>query len=413
MNKICLTQISINDNNIVGNFEVSGNDEWLSFFKKPYTFQLECNQNVLTQKKSVAVIPFVANVLPIVWLMNATLELDELDEAFYNCIENVKKGYINMYPEFSFKGKINVKNIIKNTYNNDNSLVLFSGGVDAFQTLLSHIDEKPYLLTLWGADVQFDNKNGWSEVKIQIELTANTFDLKSLTIRTNFRDYINESVLNTYINKIKNGKLWYHDFQHGIAIISHASLIACQLEIGKVYISSSYTKENKGKITCASDPTIDNYVRFGSTGVLHDGYEYNRQDKVKKICEYRNKNKTNIPLRVCWESDDGNNCCHCEKCYRTIISIIAEKENPIDYGFNNFDEKAKKNMIHELRYKYKIQYKKSKHKYFVYAQERLRQNYTLKECPKYLKWFYKVRIRDLNPFVFKVIRFLKKAIHKI
>lgn len=32
MNKICLTQISINDNNIVGNFEVSGNDEWLSFF---------------------------------------------------------------------------------------------------------------------------------------------------------------------------------------------------------------------------------------------------------------------------------------------------------------------------------------------------------------------------------------------
>ena len=134
---------------------------------------------------------------------------------------------------------------------------------------------------------------------------------------------------------------------------------------------------------------------------------------MKKICEYRNKNKTNIPLRVCWESDDGNNCCHCEKCYRTIISIIAEKENPIDYGFNNFDEKAKKNMIHELRYKYKIQYKKSKHKYFVYAQERLRQNYTLKECPKYLKWFYKVRIKDLNPFVFKVIRFLKKAIHKI
>jgi len=53
-----------------------------------------------------------------------------------------------MYPEFSFKGKINVKNIIKNTYSNDNSLVLFSGGVDAFQTLLSHIDEKPYLLTL-------------------------------------------------------------------------------------------------------------------------------------------------------------------------------------------------------------------------------------------------------------------------
>lgn len=40
MNKICLTQISINDNNIVGNFEVSGNDEWLSFLKSLIHFNL-------------------------------------------------------------------------------------------------------------------------------------------------------------------------------------------------------------------------------------------------------------------------------------------------------------------------------------------------------------------------------------
>lgn len=27
------------------------------------------------------------------------------------------------------------------------------------------------------------------------------------------------------------------------------------------------------------------------------------------------------------------NCCHCEKCYRTILAIIAEKQDPRLYGF--------------------------------------------------------------------------------
>lgn len=47
---------------------------------------------------------------------------------------------------------------------------LFSGGVDAYCTLARHIDEKPDLLSLWGSDIPYDDKNGWKTLR------ANLFD---------------------------------------------------------------------------------------------------------------------------------------------------------------------------------------------------------------------------------------------
>lgn len=44
----------------------------------------------------------------------------------------------------------------------------------------------------------------------------------------------------------------------------------------------------------------------------------------------------NIPLdlKVCWYRKAGKNCSHCEKCYRTILKIVAEHGNPNDFGFS-------------------------------------------------------------------------------
>ena len=123
-------------------------------------------------------------------------------------------------------------------------------------------------------------------------------------------------------------------FQHGIGLIGHAAPLAYLFNIDNLYIASSYTIKDKGKVTCASDPTIDNYVKFSDCHVIHDGYEYGRQEKIANICTYRKKIDKDIKLRVCWISDSGENCNHCEKCIRTILGIVAEDENPVNYGFN-------------------------------------------------------------------------------
>ena len=69
--------------------------------------------------------------------------------------------------------------------------------------------------------------------------------------------------------------------------------------------------------------------------MIHDGYDFNRQQKVKNIVRFCNSQNIKIDVHVCWESQTGRNCCKCEKCYRTILALIAEGAKPQDYGFQD------------------------------------------------------------------------------
>ena len=89
---------------------------------------------------------------------------------------------------------------------------------------------------------------------------------------------MDESKLTKLVEKYANDD-WWHGFQHGIGLIGHAAPLAYLFNIDNLYIASSYTIKDKGKVTCASDPTIDNYVKFSDCHVIHDGYEYGRQEK--------------------------------------------------------------------------------------------------------------------------------------
>lgn len=99
-----------------------------------------------------------------------------------------------------------------------------------------------------------------------------------------------------------------------------------------LYIASTYPKYLKGKYTCASDPLIDNNIKFCGVDVIHDGYEFDRQEKVRYLVKQKRKSFP-IELRVCWESSGGSNCCRCEKCYRTILEIVSEGGDPNEMGF--------------------------------------------------------------------------------
>lgn len=95
---------------------------------------------------------------------------------------------------------------------------------------------------------------------------------------------------------------------------------------------------NVDYVPCASSPIIDNRFKFAGGDVIHDGYEYKRIEKLKNVIDY-SKTHGAMNLRVCFISNDGNNCSSCEKCSRSIFGLISEGENPNDYGFDVNDEK--------------------------------------------------------------------------
>lgn len=406
MGEIKISNINKNNNSIKINFETT----IPVYFRENY---FEAIYNFETSKipDSIAVIPLIVNILPIVWLTNSKLRLTELDEDFFYSINEFKQGYIDMYPMIDFGGEVVVEKLIKNNNSNSSKVALFfSGGVDAFSSLLGIKDKNPDLITIWGSDVATTNVKAWEKVEKHIKKTSEDFQLNYHIIQSNFRTFIYESVLDQLV--INSGDGYWHGFQHGIGLIGLAAPLVFKKQIKEIYIASSYTEELYH--TCASAPTIDNYIRFCGCSVIHYQYELSRQDKIKKICTESDSLKNHVSLRVCWESCNGDNCCSCEKCYRTISGIWAEGKNPNDYGFAINSDFYKK-IINDLTKK--IVMSDIVTGYWKEIQEAFISNSDIIKEKKFRKWICKVNMdtfayeKQNNPSIWKKgKRYLKRLI---
>lgn len=329
MNKLTIINVNKSAKYVEIKYRIEG--VWKEYFSSVDTLKIKYSKAIESVPDDILLVPLVANLLPVVWLCDAELVCESLDKVFFESIDAIKRGYESMYPQLKFLGKVSPNNLVD--HRKDKGIesevsVFFSGGVDAYTTLLRHIEEKPILVTVWGADVKLDDIEGWTNVSENTKKTAEAFGLQYRFVKSNFRELFHYGNLDNLVSKTGDG--WWHGFQCGIGIITLIAPLSYVDNIRVDYIASSFPEKMKGMYTCASDPMIDNNVSFAFCKTIHDGYELDRQEKVKYILGSGSKN---VDLRVCWESTGGKNCCHCEKCYRTILEIVSEGGDPNSYGF--------------------------------------------------------------------------------
>ena len=346
-NSINLVGIIKSKNKIQYSYEVEG--EIVNYFSNKRQFTIEYDCNIEEVPDSVAALPFVALMLPVCWTTDSNLLLDQIDEDFYNSIENIKRGYSCMYPQMNLKGKITVNHVVRNRvdHNFRNALCFFSGGVDATSTMLSNLRYRPELFTIWGTDIFFETPKAWEIAKEANRKVANEYSLRFSTVKTAFRYILNEDLLTLEIAK-KQGTNWWYGFQHGIALLAHAAPYAYINNITDIIIASSYSAKDNEKIICASYPYIDEEVEFCGCKIYHDGFGKSRIDKIRQIVDFAKRNNKKFNLRVCWQEVTGKNCCVCEKCQRTIFGIYAVGGNPCELGFNINDD-VKKQIINSIK----------------------------------------------------------------
>lgn len=329
MNKFVIDRVEINNNLVSINFTPSQNIQ--QYFNENY-FYLEYGCDISTTPKSLAVVPLIANILPMAWFTDTEIIVDELDEDFYNSLENIKAGYIDMVPHMSYKGKVTAKKLVKNEYlkNNDSSLLFFSGGVDAYYSYTKHYNEHLELFSVWGSDIALNEENGWNILKNLIEDNFNkeNRDIVKNYVKSNFRDCLNYATLGDLVKDSLDD--YWHGFQHGIGIISLATPILYIKGIKNIYFASTYTLDNLDK-PCASRPSIDEAIKIAQTSVVHDGIEANRLQKVLNIVKFY-KGKPNPKIHICWEQQSGLNCGVCNKCIRTMMELLCAEASPNEYG---------------------------------------------------------------------------------
>lgn len=332
---IRVSNLHVNHGKLTVHFTLSHHKNLRNFFAPEHTFEAEYTHDLGKVPQGILLIPFITNVLPVAWLLNAKLIVPELDKEFYHSIAAFKEGYKNMAPMLKFKGKVEAERLIDYSYKPSRRAgTFFSGGVDAYCTLLRHLQERPSLLTILGADIKENDTTGWETACLQSVKTARLYGLPEPEfVRSNFRTFLNEGY-GDYLVAASNDGYW-HGFQHGIGLIGLAAPLAYIQRWNMCYIASSFTKHDH--VICASSPSIDNHVRLSTTAVCHDGYELSRQQKLQYIARSAHDSGYYPKLRVCWKSDGGQNCGLCEKCIRTIYGLLAEGEDPRNYGFENFD----------------------------------------------------------------------------
>lgn len=328
---IIVDSISVNNKIVEYRFHVS--KEIKKYFTKD-VFWVEYMDDMTTVPESILSISFVGTFMALAWVTNSVIWVKQIDKTFYDSIHAIRRAYQDIYYYYPLLGRVVPSIIIRNEINKhknkeDNILMLFSGGADAHSSFIRNQDKHPILFNIQGWYDSLLSIDPVAEAdKSDISVFADKMGMKSSHVRSNFAKVVSGEFDKKFKKQL--GDTWWHGFVHSMAFISISIPYAFKNGVEEIVIASSLTTGLNH--LCASNSTTDSEFYYANTGhIIHDGFELNRQDKIHILCEYQKKIGKPYPIRVCSFRD--SNCCECEKCFRTVLGIVAEAANPNDFGF--------------------------------------------------------------------------------
>lgn len=187
---------------------------------------------------------------------------------------------------------------------------MFSGGVDAWFTLLSnngqerhagarHVDE---LLCVWGLDVPVSAPHEFTEMRNALSRSSSEFGAQLIELATNIRE--------THWWR----RAGWGPVAHGACLASLA--LALEGRYSRILIPSWGRYDELSP--WGSHPMTDPLLSTSNTRVVHDGAGYTRVEKTTALAK---SDAALQSLQVCWETGSFQNCGHCAKCYRTMTTL--------------------------------------------------------------------------------------------
>ena len=386
MEKIVLDNISIKSNLVEYHYSVSSGIK--KFFTTDCMF-IEYEEDMTNVPTSILTIPFVNCMAGLSWLADCALFVDEIDATYYEAFKSLKIAYNEHHHYIGFKGEFVPSKIVENKINSTNNkgLLLWGGGVDCHSSFIRNKENISHILNIYGWLKSIDENNSVDNSdKEQAAHYAEKMGISALHVRSNFASQFNHQCIDKEFRKTFKTSYWY-GLLHSMGFISIVTPLAWNNKIDTLYIASSNTKGTAG-IQCASHITTDYEYKFATTGrTIHDGFELNRQDKIKVLTDYQYSTNTPYIVQAC--SFNDHNCCECEKCFRTILGLVAEAADIKDFGF--YLEKQLREHWEDVMYRRSglmgLGFEKSL--YWIDIIPRMKENYDkmTQEQKEFVDWF--------------------------
>ncbi len=309
------------------NYDYDVAPAFAKYFNLNNNFSITYGEDVSIVPHSILTVPFLANFMPIAWFLRFDVLVDEVDMTFENSLLELRAEFGKHFKNISESGKLVAKKSVENRFPENNSALLFSGGLDSFESLTRNLDKDPYLVSVLGADIEISDTKRSNEFK--------KFNDEEKVINKERLCYVTSNLRTFYTYEVDLlvDISWWGKIQHGMALLTLIAPLSYLKGIRNMYIASSNTVEvNFG---WGSTSETDEKVKWANAKVVHDGFHLRRTEKIQNIADFANKTGNKINLRVCYsEFREGANCSVCTKCQRTIFGLILSGENPNQYGFH-------------------------------------------------------------------------------
>jgi hypothetical protein len=279
-------------------------------------------------------VPVLVNLAPIVWLSGDTFSVPALDATLAKSLEGIRLELASRYPAASWEGQL-VPDRVEATDGTgtngqeDRVALLFSAGLDSVHSSLA-LGGRQLLIAGWGNDISFENARGWARIARDIKKFAEIHGHETTWFRSNFRRVANEKSL-LAASGLHN---WWGQVQHAMGLVGIAAP-ALSFYGARTLFISGFGSEG-ATIPWGSDPEIVEAIGWDAVSVQLFGVDVTRQEKTAFVASrFANRREAPPYIHVCWMDPDSNglNCCRCQKCLRTAVSLAVEDECYERYGF--------------------------------------------------------------------------------
>lgn len=187
----------------------------------------------------------------------------------------------------------------------------FSGGIDSFYTLWSHLAQNEPLkefqishgVFVHGFDIPLEDVTNYQRCKSAYQAMFARLGLQLLDVQTNAR---------AFCNHLSWGEIAFGPALLGVALLFNRWS-------RRFYIASDQTYDFSTFV--GSDPRANHLLSTERFQIVHHGAATPKVEKAKALSIWP---ETYFHLRVCWQKPNGViNCCRCRKCLTTMLMLGA------------------------------------------------------------------------------------------
>jgi len=326
---IKITKVRATDNKL--EVELTVSKKISKYFLKNH-FEIYYDDNIENVDESILAIPAVCATVQISWATGADLYVNKLDKTLILSLKNIRKLFEEFYPKFSSSGNIHVKKIISNKFNNKETALLFSGGLDSLVSYITHKDQNPILITLLKPGMSTFNYGYHNKVRKFHQKFADHEGLEIDYIESTIMDELSDTLNNRLLARDFGVHNWWGGVSHGLILLGFCAPLTVKT-IGKIVMPATYPK-NLRKPHGAHFMTRTDFS-WGDVKVDLDATDLTRQGKIRHV--FKANPQYHKYMRSCLLSTEGRpdlkECGECEKCLRTIAGLILEGIDPNECNF--------------------------------------------------------------------------------